>query len=286
MGSAIARNLGGTDLDLVVYNRTTSKARPFEELGAEVALSPREAAAEADVVISNLLDDESVYDCLLGEEGLLAGMRDGAVHVGTTTISPAAADDYGRLHAEAGSAYVAGPVVGRPDTAEAGELLTFLAGEERAVDRARPVVEAYTSEIITVGETYAHANTIKLAINYFAISMVELMGQLYALSDKSGVGVERMREIIPMLLQRSVFVKYSQKIADREFEPAGFEMSSGMKDVQLMLDEARRVGAPLKFGRVISDKMITGLAHGTGALDWSAVYEVSRWEAGLDSRLE
>lgn len=282
MGGAIARNICRAGFEVRVFNRTPAKAEPFVALGATAAASPAEAACDADVVVTNLLDDASVLEYLTREDGVLAGMKAGAVHVGTTTVSPGFATEAARLHAEAGSHYVAGPVVGRPEQAEAGELLTVVAGEEEAIEAARPVLEAYTSSIMSVGETHADANSVKLAINYFSISLVELMGELYAFAEKSGIGVERMRDLVQWLLKHPAFVSYSENIAARRFEPAGFSLRAGHKDVQLMLEASVDVRAPLKYGSLIRDKLITALARGMDELDWSAIYEITRSEAGLE----
>jgi 3-hydroxyisobutyrate dehydrogenase-like beta-hydroxyacid dehydrogenase len=282
MGGAIARNICSAGFEVRVFNRTRAKAEPFAALGATVAASPAEASRDADVVITNLLDDVSVLDCLTREDGLLAGMKPGAVHVGTTTVSPGLATEAARLHAEAGSRYVAGPIVGRPPQAKTGELMTVVAGEADAIEAARPVLEAYTSSIMSVGEAHATANSIKLAINYFSISLVELMGELYAFAEKSGIGVDRMRDLVQWLLKHPAFVSYSENIAARRFEPAGFSLRAGHKDVQLMLQAAVDVRAPLKYGSLIRDKLITALARGMDELDWSSIYEITRAEAGLE----
>lgn len=282
MGGAIARNICGAGFEVQVFNRTPAKAEPLLALGATLAASPAEAASDADVVVTNLLDDASVLDCLTREDGLLAGMKPGAVHVGTTTVSPGLATEAARLHAEAGSRYVAGPVAGRPEQARTGELLTVVAGEADAIEAARPVLEAYTSSIMSVGETHATANSVKLAINYFSISVVELMGQLYAFAEKSGIGIERMRDLVQWLLEHPAFVSYSENIAARRFEPAGFSLRAGHKDVRLMLEASVDVRAPLKYGSLIQDKLITALARGMDELDWSSIYEITRSEAGLE----
>src|SRR5690606_20390917 len=103
---------------------------------------------------------------LHGEEGILAGLRQGAVHVCLMTISPKCADELERLHREHGSEYVAGPVSGRPDAAAAATLLTYLAGPSGSIERVKPVCAAYAQEVIVVSERPRAANCLKLSINF------------------------------------------------------------------------------------------------------------------------
>src|SRR5262245_13388567 len=87
MGAGIAKNIQAAGCHFVVYNRSTDKMQPFVATGARAARTPREASSDADIVVTSLMDDKSVFDVMLGEDGMLAGMRGGATHIGTSTIS-------------------------------------------------------------------------------------------------------------------------------------------------------------------------------------------------------
>jgi 3-hydroxyisobutyrate dehydrogenase-like beta-hydroxyacid dehydrogenase len=103
MGSGIARNILNAGFPLTVYNRTGEKMKPLVEAGAKSARTPREAAADADVVVTNLMDDASVLGAVSGVDGILAGLRRGGIHIGTTTISPSLSTRLAALHAKHGS---------------------------------------------------------------------------------------------------------------------------------------------------------------------------------------
>jgi 3-hydroxyisobutyrate dehydrogenase-like beta-hydroxyacid dehydrogenase len=283
IGSAIARQLCEADLDVRVFNRTRAKAEPFAALGATVAASPAEAVDGATVVITNLLGDASVQEMLL-DQGLLAAMAPGSVHVSTSTVSPRSATEVAALHAEAGSRFVAGPVVGRPEQAEQGQLTTLLGGASEAIELARPVISVYAARLVEVGPDPAVANSLKLGINYWAISMIELFGQLYAYAEKSGIGVELMRDTVKSLLHHPAFQSYADSIAARTYSPAGFALPAGFKDVHLMLEVSTSTRTPLKYGNVVRDKLLTALGRrDMDDLDWSAIYEITRAEAGLEA---
>lgn len=155
--------------------------------GREAAGSAKEAAAAADIVVTSLMDDKSIIECLNGEDGILAGLKPGSSHLCVTTISPDFADELTRIHSEHGSYYVSGPVVGRPSAAVAGELTSYLAGSPAAMDRAQQVARSYSKAVHAVGETARAANTIKLCINYSVVSIIEIIGEVYALAERSGV---------------------------------------------------------------------------------------------------
>ena len=281
MGSGIAGNILQKGFHLRVYNRTAEKAKPLVALGASLVSSPREAAEGADAVITCLLDDTSVFDTVHGEDGLLAGLKLEGVHIGTTTVSPGCATQLAALHQEHGSHYLAGPVVGRPDAADTGQLLTYVAGDRGAVEQCMPLLQAYTREVNYMGAEHRVANSVKLTINYFVISLVELMGQTYAFAEKSGVDLEFMNTLILMLLEHPAIKGYTQRIRTRNFDDAAFELKSGFKDIQLMLQASTDNQAPLNYGSLIRDKFLTAIAHGMEHKDWSAIYEITRWNAGL-----
>lgn len=284
MGSAIGLNLARAGFPLTVHNRTPAKAAPLAELGATVAASAADAAATADVVVSCLMDDASVLDVVGGDGGIAPAMKHGAVHISTTTISPRAAEAAAHIHQEAGSSFVSAPVVGRPDAAEAGSLLTIVAGDAASVAKAESVLSAYTASVLKVGESPGIANYVKLGINYFVISYIELTGQIYAYAEKSGAGVELMAELIPRLLENPALTNYAEMLAERRFEPVGFPIDGGLKDVGLMVDTAAGVGAPFEFAEIVLRKMTAASDRGLGDLDWSAIYEITRAEAGLEAK--
>jgi 3-hydroxyisobutyrate dehydrogenase-like beta-hydroxyacid dehydrogenase len=281
MGAAIARNIMKAGFTLTVYNRTAAKMQPFLDAGAAAAASPAEAAADADVVVTSLMDDQSVLDAVDGESGVLRELRRGAVHVGTTTISPRCARTLAALHAAHGSDYVAAPVVGRPDVAEAGQLISFVAGDAGAIGRCQAVVSAYSRAAIPVSATPAVANSLKLAVNYMLSVVVDLIGQVFAFGEKSGIDPQHLDMVIQTMFTHPGVQEYAARMRERRFDEVGFDLLGGLKDVQLILDASTEARAPLPFANVVRDKALTGVARGLGPKDVSVVYEITRMNAGL-----
>jgi len=281
MGGFMAANIQDAGFDLTLYNRTESKMKPFLDKGATATASPSEAASQVDVIITCLADDSSVLDVLSGEEGILAGLKSGGVHIASETIAPASATKFAKLHEENGTHYIASPVVGRPDAAQAGTLITYVAGEPETIEKCRPLMESYTKAINFVSEDHSVANSVKLTINFMVISMVEMMGQVYAFAEKSGMDLEFANELIMMIINHPAIEGYTKRIRTRNFDEAAFELITGFKDVSLILQASTDARAPLPYISIIREKFLAALAHGLETKDWSAIYDITRMNAGL-----
>jgi 3-hydroxyisobutyrate dehydrogenase-like beta-hydroxyacid dehydrogenase len=278
MGSGIARNIQNAGFPLTVFNRTAEKMKPFVEAGATAARTPREAAAAADIVVTNLMDDASVLGAVSGADGILAGLRSGAIHIGTTTISPSLSTRLAELHLAHGSHYVAGPVAGRPDAAAAGKLFTFVAGKPEWLERCRPVMDAYANRIIPMGEDPAIAMSMKLVGNFMVASLIELIGEAYVFAECRGVQPSILTGMFKQFMPAAG--EYVDRICGRDFGRAGFTLDGGTKDVTLILQAAAEVHAPLSYASVVRDKCLAAQARGMGQMDWSVMTETSRFDAG------
>lgn len=280
MGAAMAACILNGGHALTVWNRTSAKAADLVARGAHLAPSAAAAARDAEVVVTSLMDDASVTE--LVEGSLLAAMQPGAVHLCATTISPGCADRLAELHARAGTHYVAGPVIGRPDAAAAGHLATYLAGPHAAVERIKPVCETYAKLVIPISDRPSVANSMKLIVNYAGASIIEILGETYAYADKCGVDLAYVQQFFQMAFAHPAMKMYAEKIRRREFESqGGFAMSAGLKDIRLMLAAADRAGVAFEIGRIIERKMVAALSTDLAGADWSATSEVTRRESGL-----
>ena len=282
MGAPIAMNIMKAGFDLTVYNRTPDKMQSLLAEGAQKAASPREAALGADVVMTCLMDDQTELDITIGEHGLLAGLKPGGIHIGTATISPGCSKKLAELHQSNGTSYIAAPLFGRPDAAEAGKILTYIAGDTEAVKACERLIEAYTATHIYMGEDHGRVNSVKLAMNFALVSLVELFSQVYTFAEKSGLEPEFTEELILTVMRHPVLSEYTTRLRTRDFEPAAFALSAGYKDVDLMLQAASEVQAPLIFASAIREKFLTALASGMANKDWSAIHEITRKYAGLN----
>jgi 3-hydroxyisobutyrate dehydrogenase-like beta-hydroxyacid dehydrogenase len=282
MGSGMARNIQAAGFPLIVYNRSKAKTESFVAAGATAADTPGAAARQADVVLTSLIDDRSVLEMMSGADGLLAGLPKTAIHLATTTISPAASTRLAELHRSHGSHYVAINVLGRPSAAEAGELVALVAGEPEAIERSRPVIETFTRAVIEVGRRPADAARLKLTVNFFLAGLLESLGEAYVFAEKHQLPLATVqRLIVDHVLPNPAVREYADRIASGRYDEAGATLTTGLKDLELILAEAGLVHAPLPLAALVREHILTGLARGRGDLDWCVSTEAIRLAAGL-----
>jgi 3-hydroxyisobutyrate dehydrogenase-like beta-hydroxyacid dehydrogenase len=281
MGLAMADNLRRAGHALSVYNRTRGKAEALS--GVRVAATPGAAAAGAEVVISMLADDTAVESTVFGSDGVLEALPSGAIHAGMTTMSHALTGRLARAHAERGQAFVAAPVFGRPEAARAAKLWIVAAGPAAAVERCRPLFEAMSQGIEYLDEDPGQAAVVKIAGNFLLASLLETLGEAYALVRRHGIEPARFLEIVNGRLFRSpIYDNYGKIIAEGRFDPPGFKLRHGLKDTRLALAAGEAVNTPLPIASLLRDHYLEALARGWGELDWAAVAAVAAGTAGLE----
>jgi 3-hydroxyisobutyrate dehydrogenase-like beta-hydroxyacid dehydrogenase len=286
MGSAMARNLLRAGNKVTVFNRTRARAEDLaRQEAAAIAPSPGAAAAEAEVVITMLADDAAVEGVVFGDEGVLTQMPENSVHLAMSTISPALSRRLADAHGKAGRGYLAAPVFGRPEAAESGKLWIVAAGRASDLDFCRPILSCLGQGVTHVGEDAAAANVIKVAGNFLLASAIEGMGEALALVRKHGISPERFLEIVVgKVFQSPVYEKYGARILQEAFEPAGFKLKHGLKDMRLVLGAAEEVAAPMPLASLLHDHYLSGLARGWADIDWAAIARVVAEDAGIKAK--
>jgi len=281
MGTGIAKSLLRTGHRLRLYNRTVSRTKALLSEGAVVAGSIAEACQE-EVVMTMLADDAALEEVTFGRGGIAASLKRGAVHVSLSTISVALSQRLAMEHARLGQEYVAAPVFGRPDAAEAARLAVVAAGKPEAVQRCKPLLEAMGQKLLVAGERPAIANVIKLIGNFLLGSMIESLSEAFALGRKSGVDEELLYEFLTTaLFPAPVYRNYGEAILRGRFEPARFTASLGLKDIRLVLAAAEAERVPMPVASVVRDRLLTATARGNAESDWSVLGRIAAEDAGL-----
>lgn len=281
MGIGMARNLLQAGHRLHVYNRTRDKAGPLIEDGAIAANSPAEAAKNADAVFTMLAEDSAVADVVFGEEGIAAGLPERAVHLSASTISIAFARKLDEEHRKRRQDFVSTPVFGRPEAAEAKKLIVLLAGDEGATEKCRPLAEAIGRQTFLVGKEPWQANAVKLCGNFMIASMLETFSEAFAVLRKSGIDEHLFLNVMVELFGSPVYKNYGSTIADRRFDPAGFGLKLGLKDVRQVVELSGEASAPMPFASILRDRLVSAMANGQEHLDWSSISLVAARDAGL-----
>lgn len=282
MGSAIARNLIKAGHDLTVYNRTQSRAEPFASLGARIAATPSEAAADAEVLITMLADDAAVEGAIFAPGNAMQALPAGAVHISMSTIGVGLSRHLAEAHRERKQHYLAAPVFGRPDAAAAGKLFIVAAGPSERIERCRPLFDAIGQKTFIAGEEAHAANVIKLAGNFLITTVIESLAEAFAFGRKFGVDPHDFLDILTnSLFTAPVYRNYGSMIASDKFEPAGFKLPLGLKDNRLLLAAAEEAEAPMPMASLVHDRFVAALASGLGESDWAAIARISYQDAGL-----
>ncbi|MCL2535383.1 MAG: NAD(P)-dependent oxidoreductase, partial [Nocardiaceae bacterium] len=220
-------------------------------------------------------------DSVLSTSSLQAA-KPGSVHVNLSTVSPGMSAEAEARLSERGIFYVAAPVFGRAEAAEAGQLTVLAAGNARAIDEVTPLLDAIGRRTWRVGDDPKQANVVKILGNYLIANAIQAMAEATTLAEKVGGSPELLMEIMnDGLFDGSVYRGYGTMIARRHYEPAGFRLPLGLKDVRLALSQAHDVNMGLPFGSVLENLFLDALAHGQEDQDWSAITEATRRRAGL-----
>ena len=281
MGQAMALNLVKAGHRVVVFNRTRAKAEALASEGAEIAESVADACRRP-VLITMLAGDDAVEAVFFGNGNGLSALGQGAVHISMSTISVALSDRLAEAHRNAGHSYVAAPVFGRPEAAAAAKLFVVAAGPEATLARCQPLFDAVGQRTFVIGDKPSSANLVKLSGNFLLAAMIECLGEAFALVRKGGIDPHRYLEILTnTLFSAPAYKTYGTIIANQQYEPAGFKMSLGLKDVRLALAAADALATPMPVASLVHDHFLAGVAQGAADSDWSALARLAAANAGL-----
>jgi 3-hydroxyisobutyrate dehydrogenase-like beta-hydroxyacid dehydrogenase len=281
MGSGIAKSLLRAGHRVTVFNRTRSRADALLAEGAIVAPSVAEAC-RSEIVFTMVADDAALEGFVFEEGGILASLPRSSVHVSLSTISVALSDRLTADHAKAGQAFLAAPVFGRPEAAEAGRLAVVVGGQEATVQKCKPLFEAMGPKLFVVGERPSMANVVKLSGNFLIATVLESLSEALAFARKSGIDAAALMEFLTAtLFNAPVYKTYGELIVQGKHEPAGFALPLGLKDVRLVLQAAEAANVPMPIASVVRDRFITAMARGHQDKDWSIIGRVAAEDAGL-----
>ena len=202
-------------------------------------MSAPDETFQAGVVISMLADDDAIRAVL--QDDVLSRAPRSAIHVNMATISVALAKELTQVHVERGLRYVAAPVFGRPDVAEAAKLNIVAAGEPSAIEPVAPLFEAMGQKTWSLGQEPYRANVVKLAGNFMLGCAIEAMAEACAMAQAHDVAPADVLEMLTnSLFSSPVYKGYGSLIAEERFEPALFKLVLALKDVRLALRPASK----------------------------------------------
>lgn len=272
MGGAMVATLRRAGFPVRIWNRTSARAQEVgERTGATVAQTAMEAVTEADVVISSLADDAAVLEAYTGPGGVVAGLHAGQIVLEMSTIAPGTVRHVAALVEERGATLSDAPVSGSVPTVEKGELTIMVGGDDSALERARPVLDALATKVFHVGALGAGA-TVKLAVNSLVHAIDVGLSEALVLAEKAGVDRSAAYDVFAAGAAAAPFVLYKRQAFEHPDEtPPAFLLELMAKDLDLILDLARAVGA--RMDQAAQNRRTVGqaLAAGFAGHDLSAV---------------
>ncbi|HEX9124290.1 MAG TPA: NAD(P)-dependent oxidoreductase [Actinomycetota bacterium] len=277
MGGAMAGTLRRAGFDVVVWNRTRAKADAVATAtGARVTGTPGEAASSAGVVVSSLADDAAVIQAYTGPDGAAAGMSGAAVALETSTISPETVRRVASVVRERGSVLLDAPVSGSVPAVEQGQLTFMVGGGPEAVEPARAVLDALGAKVLFLG-ALGNGAIAKLAVNALVHAIDVGLSEALVLAERAGVDREAIYDVFAGGAAAAPFVHYKRAAFEHPEEaPTAFSLELMAKDLDLILQLADAVGAPMEQARRNRATVGEALAAGFEGRDMSAVAEYLR----------
>lgn len=281
MGAGIARTLLRAGHLVTVYNRTRERAEALRKDGAAVATSVAEACG-GEAVLTMLADDPALESVAFGDGGILRSLPRGRLHISLSTIGVELSDKLTAEHARAGQQFVAAPVFGRPEAAEAAKLAVVCAGDKNAIEDGKPLLEVIGQKLVIIGERPSQANVVKLTGNFLIASVLESLSEAFAFAGKSGIDAAALLDFFTStIFNAPVYKTYGALIVEGKYEQVGFALPLGLKDIRLVLQAAEAQNVPMPVASVLRDRFLTALGRGYQDKDWSVIGRVAAEDAGL-----
>ena len=283
MGAFMAGNLLEAGHELVVHNRTRTKAERLAQRGARAADSPREVAEGSDVIITMLPGPPQVEEVVAGDGGLLEGAREGSLIIDMSTSSPILAQELARAARNKAVGMLDAPVSGGDVGARDGTLSIMVGGEEDDFERARPLFRVMGETVVHVGGV--GAGQVVKACNQIVVALViEAIAEALVLGSKAGVAPDRVVEVLSGgLASNKVLEVKGEKFLSHEFAPGG-KVEYHRKDLGIALEAGREYEVTLPVAAFVDQMFGVLEAKGRGGWDHSALLTLLEERSGDGTR--
>jgi len=270
MGKPMCKNLLKAGHRPVIFSRNKATIEELTAAGATVAASPREVAAQVDLVITMLPNSPEVKEVILGPNGVIEGARTGCIVADMSSIAPLASQQIAASLAKKGIEMLDAPVSGGQPKAIEGTLSVMVGGKQELFDRCVPVFKAMAASVVRVGDIGA-GNVTKLANQVVVALNIAALSEAMVLAAKAGVEPELVYQAIRGGLAGSTVMEAKTPLMlDRKFNP-GFRINLHIKDLANALDTSHDVGAPLPLTAAVMEIMQGLKVDGLGDSDHGAI---------------
>lgn len=267
---------------LLAFNRTQARAEALAQTHPVTVASSLDQVATANIIFSCLLNDAAVIETL---DTLIPLLKTDTILVEQSTISPALAQKYAAKAKEAGVVYLACPVMGPPIKAKSGDLTVLMAGGESAEIRGKVLpllIPVVGKKVIELGlQDVAESLRLKLCGNYFVTSVVEMVAEGMTLGEASGVGQDKVKELLDAVFPNSLMGVYADRMLKNTYkDEIAFPITTAKKDVAHIVQLAKDSGAKLPITEAFL-KNADEVLENHGNYDLSSVVGNLRVQAGL-----
>ena len=270
MGKPMAKNLLKAGYELIVTNRSKLSVEELVKEGATAVDSPKEVAQLCDVIITMLPNSPEVKEVVLGENGVIDGVKEGATVIDMSSIAPKASQEIAEELSKKAVNFLDAPVSGGEPKAVDGTLSVMVGGEKKTFDKYYDLLMAMAASVVYTGQIGA-GNTTKLANQIIVALNIAAMSEALVLATKAGVEPQLVYEAIKGGLAGSnVLDAKAPLVMDRKFDP-GFKINLHIKDLQNALDTAHEIGAPSHLTAGVMEIMQAMKTEGLDNLDHSAL---------------
>jgi 3-hydroxyisobutyrate dehydrogenase-like beta-hydroxyacid dehydrogenase len=276
----MARQFVDKGFPLSVWSRDARKSEPFQARGARVARTPKELAAESDVVVACVADPAAVERVVFAEDGVLAAARPGFRYVEASTVSPALTQRIAAALRAKGADALEAPMTGSKNGADKGTLLFMCGGRRETFDELQPILMAMGQKAILCGEMGA-GSTVKLMGNTFISFLLEALCECSVVAKKAGIPLDKVLEVVMASGFSSPYFPFKgTQIMNRDFDQH-FSVDLLVKDQGLMLAEAAQHKVSMPGLATIREVCQAARGQGFGQEDIVAVVKVLERAAGL-----
>jgi 3-hydroxyisobutyrate dehydrogenase-like beta-hydroxyacid dehydrogenase len=281
MGSRIAKRLLDAGYHVSGYNRTKSKAAWLVEQGLRLADTPREVAAEAEVVFTMVTDTAALLAVTGGDDGILAGLGPGKIYVDMSTVSPRVTRELAGKVAATGAAMLDGPVSGSVTTLERGQVSIMVGGKAEVLDRVRPILETIGPKVIHVGGN-GQAVLMKTAVNLNLAVQITAFSEGLLIAEKGGIPREVAVEAMLASVIASPSLAYRAPFVFELPEEAWFDVNMMQKDLLLALESGRAAGVPMPTTAAANELLSACRGLGVDKEDFAVIYHTLARLSGIE----
>ncbi|MEM3032382.1 MAG: NAD(P)-dependent oxidoreductase [Nitrososphaerota archaeon] len=287
MGVYMAENIKASGFPLTVWNRTREKAQSFgSRTGASIAETPKDLAAENDVVVSMLTEPWITEDVILGTgemrgRAVIDGISEGKVVIDMSANHPSYVKRMASALRDVGGEFLDAPVMGGPFVAAQRKLTILAAGDERVLERVRPVLLSMGQKVLHVGDVGA-GMTVKLLLNLHLWVIMASYAECVAIGSKLGINPRKLTEIFNNTVLKNYVTEFKAgKLLENDWKPDA-HMSVAIKDLRLVTEVALEAGAPMLLGSVTRDLFTATIQQGFEEYDVMAIVLMYSKMAGVD----